>query len=104
MPEKTRNRSSLGDLSLTAYEDYRLTWGSPMSREVKEQPRSISTASLVAFAVGAVAFGAMAVGVLAIGQLAIGRLVIRKAHFSALEIDDLTVKRLHVVELQGSHS
>jgi hypothetical protein len=41
-----------------------------MSREVKVQSRAISTASLLALAVGAAAFGAVAIGVLAIGRLA----------------------------------
>lgn len=56
-----------------------------------------------ALAVGAVAAGALAVGALAIGALAIGRLRVRRAdaqtlHFGEVEIDDLTVKRLHVIE------
>ena len=38
---------------------------------------------------------------LAIGRLAVGRLVIKKARFSALEVDELTVRRLRVVEREG---
>jgi hypothetical protein len=44
-------------------------------------------------ALGAAAFGAVAIGALAIGRLAVGRLVIKKARFSALEVDELTVRR-----------
>ena len=54
-------------------------------------------------AIGALALGALAVGALAIGALAIGRLRILRAdadrlHLGTVEIDDLTVKRLHVIE------
>ncbi|HZP09747.1 hypothetical protein [Methyloceanibacter sp.] len=54
-------------------------------------------------AIGALALGALAVGALAIGALAIGRLRILRAeadklHLRTVEIDDLTVKRLRVVE------
>jgi hypothetical protein len=69
-----------------------------MAREVTGQSKAISTASLLALALGAAAFGAVAIGALAIGRLAVGRLVIRKARFSALEVDELTVRRLRVVE------
>jgi len=72
-----------------------------MSREVMEQSRAISAASLLALAVGAAAFGAVAIGVLAIGRLAVGRLVIKKAHFNELEVDGLTVRRFRVVEHEG---
>jgi hypothetical protein len=34
----------------------------------------------------------------AIGRLALGRLTIKKAHFGALEVDELTVRKLRVVE------
>jgi hypothetical protein len=44
-----------------------------MSREVPDQSRAITAASLLAFAVGAAAFGAVAIGVLAIRQVC-GRL------------------------------
>ena len=49
-------------------------------------------------ALGAVAFGAFAIGAVAIGRLAVGRLVIKKARFGALEVDELTVRRLRVLE------
>src|SRR6476620_11000469 len=61
-----------------------------MSREVTEQSRAISAASLLTLAVGAAAFGAVAIGVLAIGRLAVGRLVIKKARFNELKVGDLT--------------
>jgi len=52
---------------------------------------------------GALALGALAVGALAIGALAIGRLRILRAdadrlHLGTVEIDDLTVKRLRVID------
>jgi hypothetical protein len=53
---------------------------------------------LIAVAVGAAALGTLAVGAIAIGSLAIGALVVRKARFRTVEIDDLTVHRLHVLE------
>jgi len=60
-------------------------------------------------AVGALALGALAIGALAIGALAIGRLRIvrgdaEKVHLGTVEIDDLTVRRLHVIEEKPSAS
>jgi len=52
----------------------------------------------LALAIGAAAFGAIAVGALAIGRIAIGRMIIKKARFGALEVDDLTVRKLRVIE------
>lgn len=49
-------------------------------------------------AVGAVALGAVAIGALAVGAFAIGRLSVRRARFDAVEIGDLTVRRLHLPE------
>ena len=46
-----------------------------------------------ALAVVALAFGALAVGAVAIGRLAIGRSRIRR-----LEIDELVVRRVHIIE------
>lgn len=59
--------------------------------------------SLPSVAAGALAIGALALGALAIGALAIGRLRVLRAdadrlHLGTVEIDDLTVKRLHVIE------
>jgi hypothetical protein len=72
-----------------------------MAREVTFQSKPIPAVSLLALALGAAAFGAVAIGALAIGRLAVGRLVIKKARFSALEVDELTVRRLRVVEHEG---
>jgi hypothetical protein len=60
-------------------------------------------ASVPSVAIGALALGALAVGALAIGALAIGRLRILRAdadkvHLGTVEIDDLTVRRLRVIE------
>ncbi len=57
-------------------------------------------------AIGALALGALAVGALAIGALGIGRLRILRAdadnlHLGTVEIDDLTVRRLRVIEHAG---
>jgi hypothetical protein len=51
-----------------------------------------------ALAIGAFALGAFAIGALAIGRLAIGRATARKVHLGTVEIDDLTVRRLRVIE------
>ena len=47
---------------------------------------------------GALAVGALALGVVAIGALAIGRLVVRDARFGRLKVDELIVRKLHVIE------
>ncbi len=78
--------------------------GSPMAREVTGRSKAIPAARLLALALGAAAFGAVAIGALAIGRLAVGRLVIKKARFSALEVDQLTVRTLHIVEHDGPKS
>ena len=52
----------------------------------------------MALALGAGALGALAIGALAIGRLAVGHLVIRKANFAALQVDELTVRRLRIAE------
>jgi hypothetical protein len=72
-----------------------------MAREVIRQADAVPATSLLALALGAAAFGAVAVGALAIGRVAIGRLVIKKARFGALEVDELTVRKLRVVERDG---
>ncbi len=51
-----------------------------------------------AIALGALALGALAVGALAIGWLAIGRLAVGRAHFRSIDVDELTVRRLRVIE------
>jgi hypothetical protein len=72
-----------------------------MAREVMGRSRSVPATSLLALAVGAAAFGAVAIGALAVGRLVVGRLVIKKARFGVLEVDELTVRRLRVVEHDG---
>jgi len=57
---------------------------------------------MVALALGAVALGAFAIGAVAIGKLVIGGLVVRSARFRSVEIDDLTVRRLRVLEATPS--
>jgi len=69
-----------------------------MTREISRQFKAPPATSLLALALGAAAFGAVAIGALAIGRLVVGRLVIKKARFSAPEVDELTVRRLRVVE------
>ena len=54
--------------------------------------------ALPAAAVGALAFGAVAIGAIAIARLAIGRMAVKKAKFGSVEIDELTVRRLRVIE------
>jgi hypothetical protein len=62
----------------------------------------LPAAQMGVLAVGAAALGALAIGAMAIGRLAIGGLAVRKAKFGAVEIDDLTVCRLHVLEIAPS--
>lgn len=62
------------------------------------EPIQLPPVSTPALAAGALAIGALAVGALAIGALAIGRLEIRQARFRKLEIDDLTVRKLRIIE------
>ena len=69
-----------------------------MANEVSGRPRAAPASSLLALALGAAALGAVAIGAVAIGRLAVGRLVIRKARFGTLEVDELTVRRLRVLE------
>jgi hypothetical protein len=69
-----------------------------MVREVTRQSKAVPATSVLALALGAAAFGAVAIGALAIGRLAVGRLAIKKARFGAPEVDDLTVRKLRVVE------
>ena len=75
-------------------------WRSSMAREITGQ----SKASLLALALGAAAFGATAMGVLAIGRLVVGRLLVKHVHLHELEVDTLTVRRLRVVEREGSNA
>ena len=68
-----------------------------MPRNVSVQSNATPMAHLLAFALGATAVGALAVGALAIGRVAIDRVAIRRARFVKLEVDELTVRKLHVV-------
>jgi uncharacterized membrane protein YhfC len=74
-----------------------------MTRAITVQSRAAPIANLLAFALGAAAIGAIAIGALAIGRLAIDRVAIKRARFGKLEVDELTVRRLHVVENSGSN-
>jgi hypothetical protein len=63
----------------------------------------LSRTNMPAFAIGAAATGAfalaaLALGAVAIGWLAVGGLAVRKARFRSVEIDDLTFRRLRVIE------
>jgi len=60
-----------------------------MPRDIVRRAESAPAASMLALALGAAAFGAIAIGALAIGRLAIGRVTVKKAHFEALEVDEL---------------
>jgi hypothetical protein len=62
------------------------------------EPIQLPPLSTPALAAGAFVIGALAVGALAIGALAIGRLEIRQARLRKFEIDDLTVRKLRVIE------
>jgi hypothetical protein len=73
-----------------------------MRREPMGRSRTNLAIDLLALAVGAAAFGAVAIGALAIGRMAVGRMVIKKARFGALEVDELTVRKLRVVERVAS--
>ncbi len=67
-------------------------------RRVPVRRESSYATRLLALALGTAAIGALAIGAVAIGRLAIGGVVVRKARFGSVEIDDLTVRRLHVTE------
>jgi len=73
-----------------------------MARQISVRPRASGPVSVIALAAGAVAFGALAIGALAIGRLAIGGMTIKKARFNVLEVDELTVRKLRVVEQNES--
>ena len=74
-----------------------------MPRYAIRRADTVPAASTIALAVGAAAFGALAVGAvaigaLAIGRLAVGRVTVKQARFRALDVDELTVRRLRVLE------
>lgn len=69
-----------------------------MQREVTVRSSAIPAVSLLALALGAAAFAVVAIGALSIGRLAVGRLVMKKGRFGAVEVDELTVRKLRVLE------
>jgi hypothetical protein len=76
-------------------------------RRLKPRYLELPPVSTPAVASGALALGALALGALAIGALAIYRLRIdradaREIHLGKVAIDDLTVRRLHVIEDESS--
>jgi hypothetical protein len=71
-----------------------------MAREIARRRETAPVERFLAVAIGAAALGAIAVGALAIGRVAIGRLAIGRARFGALEVDELTVRKLRVLERQ----
>ena len=83
-----------------------IEWARPMEmlmmRAVTVQSRAAPIANLLAFALGAAAVGAIAIGTLAIGRLAVDGVAIKRARFGKLEVDELTVRKLHVVANLGS--
>ena len=64
----------------------------------RTRPLKVPAMSAGAIAIGAVAIGAVAIGAIAIARVAIARMAVNKARFRSVEIDDLTVKRLRVLE------
>ena len=74
-----------------------------MPREIIRRAEAVPATSILALAIGAAAFGAIAVGAVAIGRLALGRVTVKKARVQAIEVDDLTVRRLRVLEYDGPH-
>ena len=72
-------------------------------RSDERRDLELASVRVPSIASGAIASGALAIGALAVGALAIGRLTVRcaeaqKLHLGQVEIDELTVKRLHVIE------
>ena len=67
-------------------------------RDIDRSRGRLPVLTIPALAVGAIACGAIAIGALAIARLAIAEMAVKKARFRSVEIDDLTVRRLHVLE------
>jgi hypothetical protein len=59
---------------------------------------AIPAVSIGVLACGALAFGAIAIGALAVARLAVRDLAVKRARFHSVEIDELTVRRLRVIE------
>jgi hypothetical protein len=85
--------ASLGALAIGAVAIGLLARSSQRSNEASARSRLPQTANMLALALGAASLGALAIGAVAIGRLAIG-----KARLRELEIDELTIRRLHVLE------
>jgi hypothetical protein len=68
----------------------------PRRRTVEWLP--FASPSVAVGALGALAIGALAIGALAIGRLSILRADADKVRLGTVEIDDLTVRRLRVIE------
>ncbi len=61
-------------------------------------PRLLPFGGMLGLAVGAASLAAASIGVLAIGRLAIGHLAIGRVRMKSLEVDELTVRRLRILE------
>ena len=72
-----------------------------MKQTNKFRQITIGRAAIGANALGALAVGALAIGALAIGRLVIGRLMVGRANAKSVSIEDLTIARLRVGELDG---
>jgi len=70
-------------------------------REIDYLRGRLPPLSLPALAMGALATGAIAIGAMAIARLAIGQIAVKKARFGTVEVDELTVRRLRVIEDNG---
>lgn len=70
----------------------------PRNSVLELPPAAAPSLAIGAFALGALAIGALAIGALAIGRLRILRADADRLHLGAVEIDDLTVRRLRVIE------
>src|SRR5262245_7306558 len=80
-----------------ADDENQLPDGDPsMPRDIVRRAEAIPATSMIALAIGAAAFGAVAVG-----RLALGGMTVKKARFQALEVDELTVRKLRVREYDG---
>lgn len=79
----------------------RIIHAGELNHDKFKNPRQfrIGSAAVGANALGALAVGAFAIGALAIGRLVVGLMAIGKAKFKSVEIDELTVRRLQVLEL-----
>ena len=72
-----------------------------MKHEFRSTPpmrRARGANAFPAIAAGALAIGALAIGALAIGSLVIGRLAVGRLRLKHVVIDDLTVRRLRVLD------